>query len=100
MGFALFFLAEYCSMILMSTFTVIMFMGGWQLLPFPFFLVDPFVFGVKIALLMFFYIWTRASFPRYRIDQLMRLCWKIFLPLAFAFVIFYIGVLYSFNGFY
>ena len=56
MGFALFFLAEYCSMILMSTFTVIMFMGGWQLLPFPFFLVDPFVFGVKIALLMFFYI--------------------------------------------
>lgn len=100
MGFALFFLAEYCSMILMSAFTVIMFLGGWHLLPFPNFLVDPIVFGLKVALLMFFYIWTRASFPRYRIDQLMRLCWKIFLPLAFAFVILYIGVLYSFNGFY
>lgn len=100
MGFALFFLAEYCSMILMSTFTVIMFLGGWQLSPYPNFILDPITFGVKVAFLMFFYIWTRASFPRYRIDQLMRLCWKIFLPLAFTFVIFYIGVLFSFNGFY
>ena len=56
MGFALFFLAEYCSMILMSTFTVIMFMGGWQLSPFSNFLIDPIVFGLKVSLLMFFYI--------------------------------------------
>jgi NADH-quinone oxidoreductase subunit H len=56
MGFALFFLAEYCSMILMSTFTVLMFLGGCQLSPFPNFLIDPVVFGVKVSFLMFFYI--------------------------------------------
>jgi NADH-quinone oxidoreductase subunit H len=56
MGFALFFLAEYCSMILMSTFTVLMFLGGWQFSPFSNFLIDPVVFGVKVSFLMFFYI--------------------------------------------
>jgi NADH-quinone oxidoreductase subunit H len=47
---------------------------------------------------LFFYIWVRASFPRYRIDQLMRLCWKIFLPLSLAFVLFFAGSLFSLNG--
>jgi len=76
MGFALFFLAEYSSMILMSALTVIMFLGGW-LSFFIFssnFLIAPITFGLKISLILFFYIWVRASFPRYRIDQLMRLC--------------------------
>jgi NADH-quinone oxidoreductase subunit H len=99
MGFALFFLAEYSSMILMSALTVVMFMGGWvSFFSFPVFGLDPLVFGFKISLILFFYIWVRASFPRYRIDQLMRLCWKIFLPLALAFVLLIMGVLFGFNG--
>ena len=99
MGFALFFLAEYGSMILMSTFTVIMFLGGWLFNSFLY-LLDPFVLGFKIAIILFFFIWVRASFPRYRVDQLMRLCWKIFLPLSFAFVLFVLSLLFSTNGFY
>ena len=73
MGFALFFLGEYSSMILMSALTVVMFLGGW-LNWFDFVSIDPFSFGIKISLVLFFYVWVRASFPRYRIDQLMRLC--------------------------
>jgi NADH-quinone oxidoreductase subunit H len=99
MGFALFFLAEYCSMILMSALTVLMFLGGWlslDLISNP--VIDPLVFAFKIALILFFYIWVRACFPRYRIDQLLRLCWKIFLPLALGFVILIIGFLFSLNG--
>jgi NADH-quinone oxidoreductase subunit H len=99
MGFALFFLAEYGSMILMSTFTVIMFLGGWLLNSFLY-LLDPFVLVFKIAIILFFFIWVRASFPRYRVDQLMRLCWKLFLPLSFAFVLFVLSLLFFTNGFY
>jgi NADH-quinone oxidoreductase subunit H len=99
MGFALFFLAEYGSIILMSTFTVIMFLGGWLSSSYLFFL-DPFVLGFKTAFVLFFFIWVRASFPRYRVDQLMRLCWKIFLPLSFAFVLLVLSTLFSLNGFY
>ena len=99
MGFALFFLAEYSSMILMSALTVTMFMGGWiSFFTFPIFGFDSFIFGFKISLILFFYIWVRASFPRYRIDQLMRLCWKIFLPLSLAFVLLLIGTLFGLNG--
>lgn len=99
MGFALFFLAEYGSIILMSVFTVIMFVGGWLSSPLLFF-IDPFILGFKTSFILFFFIWVRASFPRYRIDQLMRLCWKIFLPLSLAFVLFILGLLFSFNGLY
>jgi NADH-quinone oxidoreductase subunit H len=97
MGFALFFLGEYSSMILMSALTVVMFLGGW-LNWFDFVIIDPFSFGIKISLVLFFYVWVRASFPRYRIDQLMRLCWKIFLPIALGVVIFLLGLLYTTNG--
>jgi len=100
MGFALFFLAEYSSMILMSSLTILMFLGGWL-----FFIIEienpiinSSIFALKICLILFFYIWVRASFPRYRIDQLMRLCWKIFLPLSLAFVIFVLSAIFSFNG--
>ena len=99
MGFALFFLAEYCSIILMSVLTIILFLGGW-LLFFNVFFFYPFILGFKTGFILFFFIWVRASFPRYRVDQLMRLCWKIFLPLAFSFVLFLFSVVFCFNGFY
>jgi NADH-quinone oxidoreductase subunit H len=97
MGFALFFLAEYGSIILMSSFTVIMFLGGWLFNSMLFFF-DPFFFGLKTTFILFFFIWVRASFPRYRVDQLMRLCWKIFLPLSFALVLFVLSLVFSLNG--
>jgi len=76
MGFALFFLAEYSSMILMSALTVVIFLGGWLSINalIANVLIAPLIFGLKISFILFFYIWVRASFPRYRIDQLMRLC--------------------------
>jgi NADH-quinone oxidoreductase subunit H len=102
MGFALFFLAEYSSMILMSSLTTVMFFGGWVFLPFletnP--VITSMAFALKLSTILFFYIWVRASFPRYRIDQLMRLCWKIFLPLALGFVILIISLIFVTNGIY
>lgn len=98
MGFALFFLGEYANMILMCGLTVILFLGGW--LP-PINLVflhwvSPLVwFGIKTTFLLFGFIWVRSSFPRYRYDQLMRLGWKIFLPLSLSWVFFIAGLLVS-----
>jgi len=89
MGFALFFLAEYSSIILMSCVTVLIFIGGWFLFGFTNYVF----FSLKAAFLLFFFVWVRASFPRYRIDQLMRLCWKIFLPLSLSFLIFFLVIL-------
>lgn len=84
-GFVLFFLGEYANMILMSSSAVIYFLGGW-LVPFEniFFnlLPGPFCFGLKVTIILFFFIWVRAAFPRYRYDQLMRLGWKVFLPFS------------------
>ncbi len=96
MTFALFFLGEYANMILMSAMAVILFMGGW--LP-PFGIealaVVPGViwFVLKICLVLFFFIWARATFPRYRYDQLMRLGWKVFLPLSLLWVVIVAGAL-------
>lgn len=90
MGFALFFLGEYVAMITMSAFTAILFLGGW--LP-PFNIAPlnwvPGIFWLlaKIVLILFFMVWARGTLPRYRYDQLMRLGWKIFLPLSFAWLI-------------
>jgi NADH-quinone oxidoreductase subunit H len=100
MGFALFFLAEYGSIILMSLMTVILFLGGWLFFPRILFFIDPFVLGFKTSFILFFFIWVRASFPRYRVDQLMRLCWKIFLPMSFTFVLLILSILFCFNGFF
>jgi NADH-quinone oxidoreductase subunit H len=90
MTFALFFLGEYANMILISAMTSILFLGGW-LPPFdmvPFNLVPgPIWFALKIALMLFVFVWVRATFPRYRYDQLMRLGWKVFLPVSLAFVV-------------
>jgi len=89
MSFALFYLGEYISMILMSAMTSVLFLGGW-LAPFGF---EPFTgvlghiwsifwFLLKIAFVLFCFLWVRATFPRFRYDQLMRLGWKVFLPLS------------------
>jgi NADH-quinone oxidoreductase subunit H len=86
MAFALFFLAEYANMILIAFLTSIMFLGGW-LSPLPF-LPDSIVwlFG-KVAFVLFLFLWFRATFPRYRYDQLMRLGWKVFIPLSIVWVV-------------
>ncbi len=85
MTFALFFLGEYANMILVSAMTSILFLGGW-LAPFgvpPFTWVPgPIWFFLKIAFCFFCFLWVRATFPRFRYDQLMRLGWKVFLPLS------------------
>jgi len=89
MGFALFFLAEYMNMILISALTVVMFFGGWQA-PIESVVtnwVPPFVWlFAKIFLVVSMFLWFRATFPRYRYDQIMRLGWKIFIPLTLAWI--------------
>lgn len=96
MSFALFFLGEYANMILMSAFTTILFLGGW-LAPFgiaPFtWIPGPIWFIAKICLCLFVFLWVRATFPRYRYDQLMRLGWKVFLPLSLFWLVLTAGVL-------
>ncbi|MBI5890759.1 MAG: NADH-quinone oxidoreductase subunit NuoH [Nitrosomonadales bacterium] len=95
MGFALFFLAEYANMILIAALTSVMFMGGW-LNPFhgwP--LLGALTDGIpgliwmlgKMFIFMFMFLWLRATFPRYRYDQLMRLGWKVFIPLTLVWVV-------------
>jgi len=99
-SFVLFFLAEYASMILMSAMTVILFLGGW-LPPFdisPFNVVPGVIwFTAKIIFVLFLFIWVRGTFPRYRYDQLMRLGWKIFLPLSLFWVVVTAGFLTIFD---
>ncbi|MDE3016404.1 MAG: NADH-quinone oxidoreductase subunit NuoH [Pseudomonadota bacterium] len=95
MSFALFFLGEYANMILMSGMTAILFLGGWDA-PFavaPFTRLPPFLwFALKVLLCLFVFVWARATLPRYRYDQLMRLGWKIFLPLSLVWVVIVAGV--------
>jgi len=94
-GFALFFLAEYASMILISAILSLLFLGGW-LSPFEgvhylgdvFFFVPGFVWLLlKISFFLFVYLWVRATFPRYRYDQLMRLGWKVLIPVTIVWVV-------------
>ncbi|MDE0150519.1 MAG: NADH-quinone oxidoreductase subunit NuoH [Rhodospirillaceae bacterium] len=94
--FALFFLGEYINMIMMSGITAVLFMGGW-LPPLDVWWLNwipgPIWLALKIAFLLFVFIWVRATLPRYRYDQLMRLGWKVFLPLSLIAVVAYSGVL-------
>ncbi|MCO6429170.1 NADH-quinone oxidoreductase subunit NuoH [Nitrosomonas communis] len=90
MAFTVFFLAEYANMILVATLTSIMFLGGW--LPpvniAPFTLIPGIVWLLlKIAFMLFFFLWFRATFPRYRYDQIMRLGWKIFIPITLIWIV-------------
>ncbi len=101
MSFALFFLGEYINMILISAMTVVFFLGGWQapvtegwltLIPAPLWFI------LKICFILFLFLWVRATFPRYRYDQLMRLGWKVFLPFSLLWVVLTAGyLLYSGN---
>jgi NADH-quinone oxidoreductase subunit H len=90
MAFALFFIAEYMNMILVSALTVVMFFGGWQ----PFWdstlmnaIPGIFYFLFKIFLVLSMFLWIRATLPRYRYDQIMRLGWKVFIPLTLVWIV-------------
>ncbi len=88
MAFAMFFLAEYANMILISTLVSILFLGGWsapiEILSF----IPGFIWlASKVFFILCMFIWVRASFPRYRYDQIMRLGWKIFIPLSLIWII-------------
>lgn len=100
MTFAMFFLGEYANMILMSALTVILFLGGWL----PIIDVAPLNwipgilwFIMKTMLVLFVFLWVRATFPRYRYDQLMRLGWKVFLPLSMGWMVLTSGFLVAFD---
>jgi len=95
MGFALFFLAEYANIIAMSVIITIVFLGGWlTIFSIPFSII----FIAKILFILILFIWVRTTFPRFRYDQLMRLGWKVFLPLSLFF--FFVSlVLVSFSFF-
>lgn len=86
MAFAVFFLAEYANMILVATLTSLMFLGGW-LSPFGF-LPDGIVWlFMKMGFVLFLFLWFRATFPRYRYDQIMRLGWKVFIPITIVWIV-------------
>ncbi len=100
MLFAMFFLGEYSAMILMSSLGTILFLGGW--LPpldiYIFNLVPGFIwFFIKVGILLFVFLWVRATLPRFRYDQLMRLGWKVFLPLSLLWVFITSSVLVFFD---
>ena len=100
MTFGLFFLGEYGNMILMSAMTSILFLGGW-LSPIPFapftWIPGPLWLLAKVLFVMFCFLWVRATFPRFRYDQLMRLGWKVFLPLSLFWLVLTAGVLTAFG---
>ena len=90
MSFAMFFLAEYANMILVSTMTVLLFLGGWSS-PFGF-LPDAgawgwFWFAAKVFVVVTMFLWVRATFPRFRYDQIMRLGWKVFIPITLIWLV-------------
>src|SRR5579864_5318086 len=104
MSFALFYLGEYANMILMSAMTTVLFLGGW-LAPFNW---QPFTgvlghlwslcwFAAKVSFVLFCFLWVRATMPRFRYDQLMRLGWKVFLPLSLFWLAATAGVLVTFG---
>ena len=98
MGFALFFLGEYGNMLLMSSLTTLLFFGGW-LAPFFFLTFIPgiFWFTFKVLFFMILFVVARAVLPRYRYDQLMRLGWKVHLPLTISWFLYTSSILISFN---
>jgi NADH-quinone oxidoreductase subunit H len=97
MAFALFYLGEYTNMIMMSALASILFLGGWQAPLGLTFIPGTLWLIAKICAVMFFFFWVRATFPRYRYDQLMRLGWKVFLPLSLLWLVLTAGFLEAFN---
>ena len=100
MLFAMFFLGEYAAMIMMSAMATILFLGGW-LAPFNVAILNEipgFIwFALKTSLMLFIFLWVRATFPRFRYDQLMRIGWKVFLPFSLLWVVLTSGFLIIFN---
>lgn len=94
MAFAVFFLAEYANMLLIAALTVVLFLGGWlppvEAAPFTW-IPGLMWFGLKTSLVAFFFLWFRATFPRYRYDQIMRLGWKVLIPVTLVWI-FVIGI--------
>ncbi len=86
MAFAVFFLAEYANMILVAALTTLMFLGGW-LSPVPFLPDGIFWWLLKVGFVLFLFLWFRATFPRYRYDQIMRLGWKVFIPITIVWIV-------------
>lgn len=100
MSFALFSLGEYSNILMMSSFTIILFLGGW-LAPFSLLAIIPttFWFSLKIIFFIIIFVLLRAGLPRYRYDQLMELGWKILLPIVFGFFLFNYTFLLLLNAF-
>jgi NADH-quinone oxidoreductase subunit H len=100
MTFALFFLGEYMNMILMSGMTTVLFLGGWlppaDIAPFNW-IPGPIWLALKISAVLFIFLWVRATLPRFRYDQLMRLGWKVFLPLSLLAVVLVGGAVVAFD---
>jgi NADH-quinone oxidoreductase subunit H len=93
--FAMFFLGEYSNMLLMAAISVVLFWGGWLPgLPYGSFISGQLWMALKIVIICFLFVLVRATFPRYRYDQLMSIGWKVFLPLTLAFFVFCAGFLY------
>lgn len=92
---SLFFMAEYANMLLLSALCIILFCGGWLIGPFG----SGLFFTAKMVCFVFYFVWVRGTFPRYRYDQLMQICWKMYLPISLFYVIFVSLVLFIFNGF-
>ena len=90
MAFAVFFLAEYANIILIAALTVLLFLGGWlppiEVAPFTW-IPGLFWFGLKTAAVAFMFLWLRATFPRYRYDQIMRLGWKVLIPITLVWIV-------------
>jgi NADH-quinone oxidoreductase subunit H len=86
MAFAVFFLAEYANMILVSALCSVMFLGGW-LSPVPFLPGGFLWLALKVSAVLFLFLWFRATFPRYRYDQIMRLGWKVFIPITLVWLV-------------
>lgn len=84
--FALFFLGEYANILLMSGLYVILYLGGWNLFETNYTFIEITIFSVKLVFIFFVFIWVRATFPRLRFDQLMKLCWVDFLIISFCFM--------------
>jgi NADH-quinone oxidoreductase subunit H len=99
MSFALFSLGEYGNILVMSTFTIILFFGGWlPLFSFLSFIPNPFWLGLKIILFVIIFVLLRAGLPRYRYDQLMEIGWKVLLPLVLGLLVFIYNIICSING--
>ncbi|MDA0787430.1 MAG: NADH-quinone oxidoreductase subunit H, partial [Proteobacteria bacterium] len=100
MAFALFFLGEYANMVMMSGMAVILFLGGW-LPPLDIAILNwvPGIvwFALKVSAMLFVFLWVRATLPRYRYDQLMRLGWKVFLPASLLWVVVTAGAIVVFD---